>query len=78
MSDLTFTHRFQSGRCLVLTVKRTKGQAPVVTSSIQCSELRPAELAEYVPWRNNVVAHMMSTLTPEEVFAVNSRGRKTT
>lgn len=69
MEDLTFSHRFASGRSITLSVKRTAGKRPKVTSSIHCSTLTDAELAEYTPWRNNVVASLMSLLTPEEVFA---------
>jgi hypothetical protein len=71
MSPLTFSHTFKSGRTLVFTAVRRPNQRPLCFSSIQCADLTPDELAEYVPWRNNTVARLMSILTPEEVFACN-------
>lgn len=71
MNPLTYTHRFQSGRTLVFTVQRRPNARPICTASIQCCDLTAEELTEYIPWRNNTVAILMSTLTPGEVLAAN-------
>lgn len=71
LKSLTFSHRFASGSSITLTVERKANTKPKATSSIQCSQLTRDELSEYLPFRNNVVARMMSILTPEEVFAAN-------
>ena len=71
MNDLTFSHQFNSGRTITLTVKRHPDTKPVVACSLHCSQMSDEELAEYEPWRNNTVARLMSILTPGEVFATN-------
>ena len=71
MNDLTFTHRLSTGRVITLTLIRTAGQRPKTRCNFDYADLSAGERDEYLPWRNRVVATLMSTLTPEEVFASN-------
>lgn len=70
-TPLIFEHTFASGRKITFTANRKPGTKPLCISSIQCRDLTTDELSEYIPWRNSVVATLMSTLTPEEVLASN-------
>ena len=69
MKDITFTHTLSSGRIITIAFIRKAQQRPKTRCNFDYAELSAIEREEYLPWRNNVVATLMSTLTPGEIVA---------
>ncbi len=75
LKDLHFKHTLASGREILLSVYRAADSKPrVVADSV--ADFNQEELREYLKWREQIVATMMSTLTPGEVNACASLGWK--
>lgn len=74
LADLHFAHQCASGKTITLNVYREADSKPNVTSNRAAVSLTMEEEQEYLRWRQQTVAKLMSVLTPGEVFACAKHG----
>lgn len=77
LPTLTFTHRFTTGLAVTLHIERAEFRLPKVRIETERPIAR-REREEYLKWRAQVVAQMMTQLTPGEVLRCAANGIRVT
>lgn len=74
MKNLTFSHKFKTGRVIEMRLLRKRGHRPVFRAT-GCENLSEMEKIEYVLWRITAQAQILKLLTKNEVKLLAEVGR---
>lgn len=75
MKTLTFTHRFESGRVMTTTVKRTRGHAPNIDLTPKGAGLTQDEHAEFCVWQADLAERLIEMLTIAELVGLGAKAQ---